>query len=379
MAFDFPTSPANGDVSNGYTYSTAAGAWLGGPGMAAPTTQQFFDLTGLSQIDILVPSWAKGVQINGSVLFSNANLAQLRVSFDGTTFAAGASDYQNVGGSHATGSGGWANNTLAAGSAISLTLSSDSLTLPQNFNVEMNLLRPNASGYFHSKSYSHTYDSNAVNGYRQHWWSGNPQVALSTALAIKALRVFPGNAGGTFVAGSWLKVTWLGDNAQIPQSNAIAEAPQDGKFYRRRNGLWVPPQAGEVLGGQGARHNTYASVGATPTFITGFSYVAKGTNSIFLINSVISGAVSLVSAVAWCGSYVNGGLQNFGGISAYAVNAYLTPTNVTQFVTTNAPIGTVIPFAVYAWSSAGTLYINGTSGGGASGMCSAINVVEIAT
>jgi hypothetical protein len=235
--YEFPASPAVGDVANGYRYNGVG--WAGGPIVPTPT-EQIFDPVGKVNLDIPVPTWAKGVIINGSAYVTGGVAIVMRVSFDGTTFAAGASDYNYSGPMHATGSAGYQTQVTAASPVLLLTGNSDSITVPQIFTAEMNLTRPATTNLFHMKSYARQYDSSATYQYRTVWYNGAVQVApAGSNLAIKALRIMHGSGGTAFPAGSYIHVKWLG--GEVPQANGIVpEAAMDGRAYERKNGLWTP-------------------------------------------------------------------------------------------------------------------------------------------
>ncbi|HEY1441392.1 MAG TPA: hypothetical protein VGF65_11250 [Mycobacterium sp.] len=203
----------------------------GSPGPAGSQLEQFVDLSGLATADIQVPTWAMAAEISGFAYFAAFTWMSLRVSFDGTTFNAGASDYQNVGAEHATGTDGWTTLALSATDGMYLTISGDDPTLPQSFNAEFNVTRPAATQLFHLKTYARQYTaSNPARLYRGAWLTCYPNANLSTALAIKALRLLAPSA--TFAAGSWIRVRWLGDISKMPAG--IPEAPTDGQSYTRR-------------------------------------------------------------------------------------------------------------------------------------------------
>ncbi len=237
MAFDFPASPTNGQVyapSGGPAYQWDGEKWKGGQ-PSGPQTEQFFDASGLTNVDIAVPTWAKAVEITGNTISATGTYPVLRVSMDGTTFLAGASDYSNVGPIHRSGTASYNIVALAIGDHIQLGLNSDSVILTQLFNANMTLVRASTSVYYHFKIYLSYFQSAAANQYSTYWNTG--EVRNATGLAIKALRVLCN--GGTFNAGSWVRVKWLGDAAQVPISNAIPDAPMDGGNYVRKNGLWL--------------------------------------------------------------------------------------------------------------------------------------------
>jgi hypothetical protein len=235
--FDFPASPATGDVyapTGGPAYQWDGEKWKGGQ-PSGPQTEQMFDASGFANVDIPVPTWAKAVEITGNTMSANGTYPVLRVSMDGTTFLAGASDYSNVGPIHRSGTASYNIVALTTGDHIQLGLNSDSVILTQLFTTNMTLVRASTSVYYHFKNYLSYFQSAAANQYSTYWNTG--EVRNATGLAIKALRVLCN--GGTFNAGSWVRVKWLGDAAQVPISNAIPEAPNDGGYYLRRNGVWV--------------------------------------------------------------------------------------------------------------------------------------------
>ena len=235
--FDFPASPAVGDTSNGYQWTGEM--WAGAPLLGQAPTEQFFDPTGLVNLDISVPAWAKGVEIIGNVYTTGGAAVVMRVSMDGTTFGAGASDYNNTAASHATGTGGYATNATVNSNFMYLGVNADSVIVPVSFSAEMNLTRPNTAALFHLKVYSKQYDGAAAYQYRTWWGNSTVVTALSGSnLAIKALRIMHGTGGIAFPAGSFIKVKWLGDIAQVPPSNGIEDAPSDGGEYVRVNGVW---------------------------------------------------------------------------------------------------------------------------------------------
>jgi hypothetical protein len=104
------------------------------------------------------------------------------------------------------------------------------------------LSRPSTSATFTHKSYGKSYDSAATLNYRSNFIHGYVKQATTTALAIKALRITTSGfgAGVTFTAGAYVKVKWIGVATDLPRTNAIPEAPNDGRSYSRKNGLWVP-------------------------------------------------------------------------------------------------------------------------------------------
>jgi hypothetical protein len=234
--YDFPTSPTVGQAANGYVWSGQA--WMGGLGNAGPVTEQYFDLSGLALIDIPVPTWAKLAQVDLYV-WQAATQVVLRMSTDGTTFLAGASDYASGGPLHNSGSSAYSSVAVAAGNLINVDVQGDSAALPRQIALDIALTRPDTAKTIAVKGYVKVLDSAAASLTRTYWPYGYASnTALGSALALKALR-FLTNSGAVLGAGSWLKVKWLGDSNAIPQTNAIADAPSDGQKYARRNGAWV--------------------------------------------------------------------------------------------------------------------------------------------
>jgi hypothetical protein len=244
MAFDFPASPTNGQVyapSGGPAYQWDGEKWKGGQ-PSGPQTEQYFDLTGKTSIDLTVPSWAKACKLTGIAFCPTGTQVALQMSADGTTFFTGATDYTSTGPILNTGTSAYqAYGTSTAASAV-LTLTSTSVALPHLFTTDLNVERPSTAQQFASKTDGKSHDSNAATGYRSWLSLAALGIALTTSLRLAKLRI--SNGGGVFTGGS-LHVQWLGDAAQVPISNAIPDAPQNGKPWVRRNGVWIP-QTGVV-------------------------------------------------------------------------------------------------------------------------------------
>jgi len=244
--FDFPASPAVGDVSNGYVFNGVG--WSGGPAIPTPT-EQFFICDGMATLDVQVPAWAKGCEINGAIYISNTAYLMARVSMDGTTFLAGASDYIYSGAQHNSQGGASAYITYAGAGTTGFTLSAtgNNGAYPINVNAEMILARALSTQYITSKSYAKNYNSTASAGYLTYWsqdlLGGAP---MGSGLQVKALRFLL--TSGNFGPGSWLRIKWLG--GEVPQTNGtVPEAPADGWQYTRVNGVWRPTERTFVLDG----------------------------------------------------------------------------------------------------------------------------------
>jgi hypothetical protein len=236
--FDFPASPTVGQVSNGYSYNGYG--WAGGPGVSGPVTEQFFDVSGLFNKDVTVPTWAKGVEITASIIppaaAASATFA-LRASADGTTFPAGATDYAVTAPYHASlPSAVFATVAYVQRDLMTLSLAGTNAAVPQLIDAYMALERKLTSEMFPARSYARSYD--ATSGSSTGWfysWVREP--TLGSALRIAALRFIP-SANGAWGNGSFIRVKWIGDSAAIPQSNAIADAPNDAYQYLRGQNAW---------------------------------------------------------------------------------------------------------------------------------------------
>jgi hypothetical protein len=234
--FDFPASPASGDVyapTGGPAYQYDGEKWKGGQ-PSGPVREQFFNLAGLTQVDIPVPSWAKACKLDGLTSGPTANAGNMRVSVDGTTFLSGANDYNNAGSVLNSGTGNAVAFPSANSSAISFTVSGDNAVLPHQWSADFQLERGSTSYVFAGKVYGRSHDANPATVARA-FMAQFYVNATVTQLRIAALRIF---TPGTFQVGSYVRVKWLGDAAQVPISNAIPDAPSDGYPYQRVNGIW---------------------------------------------------------------------------------------------------------------------------------------------
>lgn len=274
--FDFPANPAIGDASNGYVFNGVG--WAGGP-IAGTPTEQFFTLDGLAQQDITVPSWAVGVHIEGSVW--TLGYVGLRVSWDGTTFLAGATDYTYAGPFHDV-AGGTPYQTVAStnGSHMVLAWSATTATVPSQFDANMRLVT--AAGQLATlRGLSTNYNSTTA----QRHFSLLSYPAAVVVGSIKKLRILA--TTGTFGAGSWVRVKWLGASSDIPQSNAPGEAPQTGGEYVRINGIWRLKSQTLVLDG--------ATQVGVPVAVPTNARAVKFSGSINIGNN----AASLSASMRW--------------------------------------------------------------------------------
>jgi hypothetical protein len=300
MGFNFPAAPIQGEVfqpAGGPAWMWDGEKWRGG-GIAGPQKEQLFDISGLTQKDITVPTWAKSMQFTMyAYIPAPTTTIGMRVSSDGTTFFAGASDYSSYSAPvHNTGTLAYATSASTIGSSILLTASGDNLAaVPATISGDMQLVRLGAaSTIMIFKAWAKWADSAAGTLHRNWQTWGWPSSSLSLA-QIKALRFFSTN-GAAFAAGSSLHIRWIGDDAQMPVSNAIPEAPNDGKAYVRRNGVWQPVV--NILNKEyQASAVSYPRTTTTEGPLTdSFAYVPKSPTSIVYVQAHCEPSLTSVSA-----------------------------------------------------------------------------------
>jgi hypothetical protein len=327
MAFDFPASPTTGTVSNGYTWDGAM--WVGGPGISGPQTEQFFDLTGKTQLDIQVPSWAKGAELKGcTAVASGASTFGVQISLDGMTFKAGATDYRYAGPHNLAQNAGTAYQTQAEATSAQMYLmfGADTFFIPNSFEATMNLVATAPNGVINSRAWATNMSS--TGGLRTGWI--HSYYVTNGVGAVKALRFIIAAA----VAGSWVRIRWLGDSAAIPVSNAIADCPSDGGEYVRVNGLWRL-KAQTLIGDGLATVDVAVPPGAKILKMNGVAYQPTTAVSSVLLRASLDGTTFLAGAA----DYTQSGYVNYSGNAPTTVqqsagsftNAYLTfnSTNVT--------------------------------------------------
>jgi hypothetical protein len=186
--------------SDGNEYVRVNGVWR--------LKEQTLTWAGTSQLDIAVPTGAKLAHIEGSVWTpASVTYLLLRVSNDGTTFLAGASDYGYSGPPHASGSSAYGAG-LAAGASSALFISTghDHGNLPQTFTIDMAVSRPaGASDIFQMKSTCRSYYSPAASQNLTQWYGGYVNAVVADQL--KALRLLlngPVNARAGTVNVRWI-------------------------------------------------------------------------------------------------------------------------------------------------------------------------------
>jgi hypothetical protein len=245
---NFPANPTNGQQYRGFTFDGAM--WVGGfQAQGVSNAEQFFDLAGKTSLDVQVPTWAQGVQIIGSVQTEGTGGPNIgfRYSFDGTTFAAGATDYMNGGPVLNAGSTGYQAFGQSAASLGWLTINGDNANLPNQFTAEINVKRSSTARAWPWKTFGRTHDSAATALHRT-YIAGGFFNSASSSLEVKTLRILMSN-GAAMGAGSWLRVRWIGDLNQQPNGVSIVDAPADGSEYVRVNNLWRKKSQSFILDG----------------------------------------------------------------------------------------------------------------------------------
>jgi hypothetical protein len=308
VAFDFPASPTPGQVYQGYSWDSEK--WIGGS-VPVIKDQEFFPLDGMSQRDIPVPSWARGVHIDGAI-FAPAGMPAVRISVDGTTFLAGASDYNNVGPVHSSGSTGYGSASLAPSHGLFLGLTASGDGYPILIDADLTLTRPTTSTYFHFKQYTKAYDSPAASQYRTYWGEGYvSNVSVPGALAIKALRIYH-YQGGTFGAGSWVKLKWFGDLNGTPEVVQTPDVPNDGAEYMRVNGVWRKKSQTLSLAGVNSVDVT-VPLGAKLGKFSGNIFQSSATGTGFVWRGSLDGT----NFFAGAGDYYYVGFAHYTGSSGF--------------------------------------------------------------
>lgn len=277
MAYDFPATPTTGQQYLGYTWDGAK--WVGGfQAQGVSNATQFFDVAGLSTIDITVPTWAKGVQIVGNLFASGASqINSLRVSVDGTTFVQGTTDYMYMAGHHNSVTPFYYTTVGTQYSYMPLCnpgAPPDNTTVASSFTLEMHLTRIHGTQQLTFKIYEVDFSSAGSRNGQQNWTFGYcvPPVTGNA----KALRIY---SSAAWAANSWIRIEWLGDLAGLPNGVSIVDAPADGRSYMRNNNLWT---SGGALGS----HLTPAVNGASNLGSAALRWGTVYTSDLSLSNGI---------------------------------------------------------------------------------------------
>lgn len=182
---------------------------VGGQQVAARST---FAPIGSAGVNITVPTGAKLAKIRGTIYMAAGPTAAvyLRLSADGTTFIAGATDYavagiNNYGG---TTTPSPAKQAQTNTNAFQLTPGTDSTIVPQMFECDLITQKGNAAQLWGHRSRGWSYNSAATNLMQDYIWEGYTGHAGLTALTqLPAFQIVP--SGGTWAAGSLITIDWV--------------------------------------------------------------------------------------------------------------------------------------------------------------------------
>jgi hypothetical protein len=158
---------------------------------------------GTAFVNVPVPAYAKLLHITGSVFMPGTSFAAMRLSGDGTTFAAGATDYGVGGPYHDLNPPAFSSTAVAGQAQIRLTLNGDNINFPHTFMAFMNVVRNTTAQNFLLKAYGHALigtDHETI------WYSGNLGPAFAQ-LRLGAIQLIAGNS--TFNAGSSFHLRWM--------------------------------------------------------------------------------------------------------------------------------------------------------------------------
>jgi alpha-tubulin suppressor-like RCC1 family protein len=168
---------------------------------------QSFDLTGLSTLDFACPAWnpsSARIRLYGQ----NATgcYHAMRVSQDGTTFFAGASDYSQGGFTHSSGTNAFANQAPGAQNSLILTGTADHTIIVQSIDLTIKLGRPGGTDLLNWSGRGDYYNLAASVGMTQSFYYGYPQ-SNTVIDRIRALRWF--TSASVVIATGRLVVEWL--------------------------------------------------------------------------------------------------------------------------------------------------------------------------
>jgi hypothetical protein len=213
--------------------------------------EQYFDMAGKTEQVVLVPTWAKMVEFQGSCFLPTGTGATVQISGDGTTFVSSAvysvaGPYHDVGGSTHYGT-----QAVTTANALVMTLAVVSSTqpIPHVFAGHMSLTGP-AATFIILKSQASNFDDTL--SYRSYALSSAVNLSEISGTEIRALRF----GGGLFGAGSRVSVRWFGDDATVPAVLEALTAPEDLEPPEAPEGALTVPSGRDVTAG-----TTSASVG----------------------------------------------------------------------------------------------------------------------
>ena len=162
MAFDFPSSPTNGDVfiSAGVSYTWNGYAWIGGQTGAGPDApsdggeytrvngiwrlkSQSIPLDGKNTQELIVPAGAKMMLLRGAIYPATAAMTSVaaQVSIDGTNWLSTATSYHYGGLVHYTGTLGYSTIPASNSSFLYLAINQDQANVPLMFDARCQTVR----------------------------------------------------------------------------------------------------------------------------------------------------------------------------------------------------------------------------------------------
>ena len=198
-----PNPPIDGKrYARVYTPSQPTGNWVPAGGVSV------LNLSNVPSMDYMVPADARLLRVTGSVTPPAAHYTIMRVSFDGTNFIAGASDYYIYGFDLKTGTPTPDKWQDGATSLVYLTQNGEyNPNYPATFTCLVPVTRANTTQAFTFPSWGHSFYSSA-NYDTITYWKTIIFGAAGANLSIKALR-FANSAGSAFNSPSTICVEVL--------------------------------------------------------------------------------------------------------------------------------------------------------------------------
>ena len=202
VQFNVAPPPANDPPNDGNHYVRAGNTWR--------MVSQSANIAGVSQYDFNVPTWGPTkARLTGSMHVPSISGMNARLSVDGTTFAAGASDYQLAGFVHRPAAPGTAvSNVPTTGTNLmALTGNFDHTQVPISVVADFNIVRVANTDLFGWRSRGSGYNFNSAILYETDMYHGwVVSSAFAGTASIKAIRWLSGGAAPR--AGN-LTMEWL--------------------------------------------------------------------------------------------------------------------------------------------------------------------------
>ena len=169
---------------------------------------QTYDVAGKAQQDITVPAWnPTQVRLTYSIFAPSNMYLSMRMSSDGATFPAGATDYTYVGFAQYTGTTGFSNVVTVNATFCLLSLTGDNLNIPHAGTTHIKLTRPTTSQVFEYRVHATSYANGTA--YLNGTWLGGGWAGTAThpSTSLKALRIM--NSGGVIWPSGKVVAEWL--------------------------------------------------------------------------------------------------------------------------------------------------------------------------